>query len=187
VPLVAYVVLETDLLRSVLERGGSENVTTLSSRTIAWNAAFEMDRPWLQTWFGEGLSVKQIPVPGQYWSTQLLDSSWVSAFVQGGYLGIALVGVWSLALVVACLRAGRTWRPLLTGLLVFVLGRSFLESGLFDASASFITFILVSFAALDLTGTTRRVTATVPDEPRPRRPRTHGFTSRPSAPTTSSR
>ena len=155
VPAMALVVLQTDLLGSVLERGGSENVTTLASRTIAWNAAFQMDGPWTQMWLGGGLSMKQIPVSGQYWDTQLLDSSWVSAFVQGGYVGMGLVLLWIAVVAVACVKADRAWRPLLTGLAVFTVGRSILESGLFDASAAFITFALVSLAALDLTSTTR--------------------------------
>jgi hypothetical protein len=155
VPAVALVVLQTDVVSSVLERGGSQNVTTLASRTIAWNAAFEMGGPWTQTWFGGGLSMKQIPVSGQYWDTQLLDSSWVSAFVQGGYVGMGLVLLWIAVVAVACVKADRAWRPLLTGLAVFTVGRSILESGLFDASAAFITFALVSVAALDVTPTTR--------------------------------
>lgn len=147
VPVLAWVVVGSDLLRSVLERGGAENITTLSSRTIAWDAALSMDGPWWQTWFGGGLSMKEIPVTGQYWSTQILDSSWVSALVQGGWTGVAIVLVWTLAVGVAVVRAPRAWRPLLAGLFVFVVGRSPLESGMFDATASFIVFVVVALTS----------------------------------------
>ena len=57
-----------------------------------------MDRDVRQTWFGQGLAQKKISVAGQWWDTQLLDSSWISAVVQGGYLGVGLVvvlGAWT--------------------------------------------------------------------------------------------
>jgi hypothetical protein len=147
VPVLAYAALGTDVIRLVLERGGAENVMTLSSRTIAWDAALSMESPWWTTWFGGGLAVKAIPVAGQYWKTQILDSSWVSALVQGGWVGVTVVAVWTLAIGVAVLRSPRAWRPLLTGLYVFLIGRSPLESGLFDATAAFIALVTIAFAS----------------------------------------
>ncbi len=87
-PGLVYLALGTDVLSSVLNRGGGEQVATLSNRTIAWQAAFNLNRDVWQTWFGQGLAQKKISVPGQWWDTQLLDSSWISALVQGGYLGV---------------------------------------------------------------------------------------------------
>ncbi|GAB3078141.1 O-antigen ligase family protein [Pedococcus soli] len=147
VPAVAYAALATTAVSDMLLRGGSQNVTTLSSRTIAWQAALTMDTSTYQRWFGGGLTMKHIPVSGQYWATQLLDSSWVSALVQTGILGLVLIAVWVLSTSVAALRTPRPWRPLWTGLLVFIVFRSLLESGLFDASTSFIVFALVSLAS----------------------------------------
>ncbi len=147
VPAAMYVVLATTAVTDMLLRGGSQNVTTLSSRTIAWQAALSMDTSTYQRWFGGGLTLKHIPVSGQYWQTQLLDSSWVSGLVQTGILGLVVIGLWVVTTSVAALRTPRPWRPLWVGLLVFIVFRSLLESGLFDASTSFIVFALVSLAS----------------------------------------
>ena len=89
-----YVSLATDVLGSFFGRGGAESITTLSSRTIAWSAAFDYsDSAWVRM-MGAGLAKKEIPVVGQYWETQVLDSSWISALVQAGRVGMVLLGVW---------------------------------------------------------------------------------------------
>lgn len=143
-PAMAYVVFGTDLLSSVFLRGGERGVTTLSNRTIAWDAALNSDHdPW-ETWFGAGLAQKKIEVPGQWWNTQLLDSSWVSALVQGGLIGVALV---------LLLTVTTAWHALLIrdtalwlGLVTFLAGRAVLESGLFDSSTAFMALFVTALA-----------------------------------------
>jgi hypothetical protein len=147
VPAAAFGMVMTSAVSDLLLRGGDQNVTTLASRTIAWQAALSMDTSEWQRWFGGGLTLKHIPVSGQYWATQLLDSSWISALVQGGLLGLALTAAWVLVTLGASVGAPRPWRPLWTGLFVFVVLRSLLESGMFDASTSFIVFALVSLSS----------------------------------------
>lgn len=147
VPVLVYVVFGTDVLWGFLERGGAENVATLSSRTIAWDAALSMDGPWWSTLLGGGLAMKSIPVPGQYWDSQILDSSWVSALVQGGWVAVVLVGILTLEVGISALRSPSAWRPLLTGLYIFLVGGSPLESGLFDATGSFIAFVTVAMVS----------------------------------------
>lgn len=144
VPAVAFAALATSAVTDMLLRGGDQNVTTLSSRTIAWQAAFTMDASTWQRWFGGGLPMKHIPVSGQYWQTQLLDSSWVSALVQTGLVGLTLTILWVTVTLTSAFRTPRPWRPLWVGLVVFIGLRSLLESGLFDASTSFIVFAMVS-------------------------------------------
>ena len=144
IPAVAFAALATSAVTNLLFRGGDQNVTTLASRTIAWQAALTMDGSTWQRWFGGGLPMKHIPVAGQFWQTQLLDSSWISALVQTGLIGLALAAVWALATVGSAFRTPRPWRPLWVGLVAFVGLRSLLESGLFDASTSFIVFAMVS-------------------------------------------
>lgn len=144
-PLAAFVLFGTDLMASVFLRGGERGVTTLSNRTIAWDAALTSEHdPW-ETWFGAGLAQKKIPVPGQWWNTQLLDSSWISAIVQGGYLGFAIVVIlYGMTLgraLTAPLDLGSVW----LGLTLFIGARAVLESGLFDASTAFIVFAIVAF------------------------------------------
>jgi hypothetical protein len=146
VPAAAFTVFATSAVTGLLLRGGDQNVTTLASRTIAWQSALTMDTTWWQHWFGGGLTLKHIPVSGQYWETQLLDSSWVSALVQAGLLGIGVAALWVLTTTGAALRSGRPWRPLWVGLLIFTVLRSLLESGMFDASTSFMVFAVVSLA-----------------------------------------
>lgn len=145
-PALAYVAVGTDLLSSVFLRGGERGVTTLSNRTIAWDAALTSDRdPW-QTWFGAGLSQKKISVPGQWWNTQLLDSSWISALVQGGLIGMALVLAMVLTTLLCAALAPRTAQGALwLGLVVLLAGRAFLESGLFDSTTAFALFMVVAF------------------------------------------
>jgi hypothetical protein len=164
VPVLAFAALATSAVTDMLLRGGDQNVTTLSSRTIAWQAALTMNGSTWQRWFGGGLPMKHIPVSGQYWQTQLLDSSWISALVQTGLVGLALTAVWVLATLASAFRTPRPWRPLWVGLVVFIGLRSLLESGLFDASTSFIVFAIVSLV-------TERATRTAAD---PRAPKNTG-------------
>ena len=147
VPALAFAALATSAVTDMLLRGGDQNVTTLSSRTIAWQAALTMDGSTYQRWFGGGLTMKHIPVSGQYWATQLLDSSWISALVQTGIVGLMLTGLWVLSTLVSACRTPRPWRPLWVGLVLFVALRSLLESGLFDASTSFIVFAMVGLVS----------------------------------------
>jgi O-antigen ligase len=130
-------VAATGAVTSFLERDGA-GTSTLSSRFIAWTAA----RSWAETgWqmaFGGGLSVKLIPVRGQWWE---------SALVQAGAVGLVTAGLWSLWVVRGALHVTRPYRILFLGLLVFLLGRSVLESGLFDATPAFLLFMFVSLLA----------------------------------------
>jgi len=143
-PVGGYVFFATNTLSSLFERGGNQNISTLSSRTIAWDAALQFDISWWQEWFGGGLAMKRIPVVGQYWKDQILDSSWISALVQGGLIGLTLAGLWICTAVVASLYCDRRWRSLWLGLLMFLVSRSFLESGLFDATPAFLLLMMVS-------------------------------------------
>ena len=133
----------TNGLTSFLERDGT-GTSTLDSRFIAWSAT----RTWAETiWqslFGGGLSVKLIPVAGQWWDMQLLDSSWVSALVQAGAVGLICCAVWVLWTFRGVRHVQRQYRILFSGLMVYLIGRSFLESGLFDATPPFILFMMVS-------------------------------------------
>lgn len=147
VPALVYLLLGTDVFSSVLFRGGDEQVTTLSNRTIAWEAALTMNRDVWQTWFGQGLAQKMVAVPGQWWDTQLLDSSWVSAFVQGGILGFALVAILAVTTVARAAFSPRREGALWLGLAVLAVVRGFLESGLFDSTTAFLVFCVTTMGA----------------------------------------
>ena len=92
----------------------------------------------------------------QYRNEQLLDSTWISAVVQTGVLG---VGVLALLVIITLLRAltlEAPYRSLTVGVLLMVLVVSFLESGLFDSSVAFIAFFSFAFVAQDTSALTRR-------------------------------
>lgn len=151
----------TGAVTGFLSRGGVGD-STLESRFIAWDAAASWAQSGWQQAFGGGLSVKKIPVAGQYWNDQLLDSSWVSALVQAGLVGALVAVVWVVWSFRGALRAPRPHRVLCLGLLVFVVGRSVLESGLFDATPAFLVFLAVS--ALAEGGSRRRIAEELVDD-----------------------
>jgi O-antigen ligase len=136
----------TDALAGFLERDG-DGTSTVQSRFIAWDAATTWADDRWQLVFGGGMSVKIIPIKGQFWDEQPLDSSWVSLLVQVGLVGLLVAGIWALWAVRGALLAPRTHRALFLGLLVFLIGRSVLESGLFDATPDFLAFLAVSLLA----------------------------------------
>jgi hypothetical protein len=147
VPVVGYVLLSTSLVSKYFERGGAANISSLNSRTIAWRAAFALPTDFWQHWFGAGLAVKTIGVSGTFWSTQVVDSSWVSAYVQAGVLGLAVLSLWALVTLVSAFRAPQPWRPLWVALVVFILIQSVLMSGLIDSHVLFLVMFLVSVAS----------------------------------------
>ncbi|MFT4297382.1 MAG: hypothetical protein QM582_18425 [Micropruina sp.] len=162
-PVIAFTVFFSDAITGALTReGSSEDIGSLSNRTIAWQSALmPKSSAWL-TWAGGGLTLKRIEVPGQWWSHQILDSSWVSALVQGGYLGVAtclvliLYGLYRVARVPGELRGFRL------ALILFLALRGVLESGLFDASTAFLT-CFTALALPDVSRARHPVLAPLPD------------------------
>lgn len=144
VPLLAYVVFGTTLISSYIGRGGSANIGTLSERTVAWEAAIHLPKNFWDEWFGGGLSVRKIPVVAKYRNTQDLDSSWVSAFVQAGIAGLGVLAFWSLRALAAAFFTRNRVGQLSCGILIFLIARGFLESGLMDATPAFVMFFLFS-------------------------------------------
>jgi nucleoside recognition membrane protein YjiH len=119
---------------------------TLNSRTVAWSAAIEYADSGVAQLVGVGLSVKEIPVSAMYRSTQILDSTWVSAIVQAGWVGAATLAVMTVLTLARSLALPNPQRALVFAVLVLLVVRSILESGLFDASAAFIPFLCFSLA-----------------------------------------
>ncbi|UOX99764.1 O-antigen ligase family protein [Blastococcus sp. PRF04-17] len=139
----AVLAVTTGVLAGWLERDGT-GVSTLESRFIAWDAATRWAESAWQLAFGGGLSVKIIEVEGQWWNEQPLDSSWVSLLVQTGLLGLLAAVVWVLWVLRGLVRAPRPYRALFLGLWVFLVGRSLVESGMFDATPAFLAFFALS-------------------------------------------
>jgi hypothetical protein len=144
VPMTLYVLFFTPLLTTYATRGDTASVLTLNSRTVAWNAALHYADSLPAQVLGVGLAVKEIPVSAMYRSDQVLDSTWVSAFVQAGVLGTALLVILVLTTAGRVITSAPPMRSLSVALLLLLVARSFLESGTFDASATYVTFLLVA-------------------------------------------
>jgi acyl-CoA synthetase (AMP-forming)/AMP-acid ligase II len=137
----------TDAIRHFASRGGTSPVESAGSRVIAWNAVLHMDRSPMQTLSGEGLAGKSVAVTGQYWTTQIMDSSWFSAFLQAGLIGVVLAFALVIYAATQAFRNARPAKDLWVALLVFVVVRSIFESGLIDTNISFVVFMVISMGA----------------------------------------
>ena len=143
VPIAVYVGLGTSVASSYLDRGGSANVGSLSQRTVAWSAALHLHHGFWQVAFGNGLARTSIPVVAQYRTSQILDSTWISALVQTGLVGMVVLACWVVHTLRNAWRAPGDLRSLYTALVVFVVGLSFLESGLIGASPVCVVFLVI--------------------------------------------
>jgi hypothetical protein len=144
VPVCALLLTQTGVLSALITRNHPiSQIGNLNSRTIAWDVV--LATPWNEwaRWWGTGYSTTQVAVTGQYWETQVLDSSWVSALAQVGVIGTVLLGLWVALTMVSSLRRS-TIRALALPIMIFVLPRSVLESGLVDSSTFFVFFFTIS-------------------------------------------
>jgi hypothetical protein len=146
-PSLMYLVLFTPLFDSYATRGDTASVLTLNSRTVAWSAALHYPDTLTERLFGVGLSVKKIPVSAQYRTEQILDSTWMSAVVQTGVLGVLVLALLVLVTLLRALSLRPPYRSLTVAVLLMILIISFLESGLFDSSVAFIAFFSFALVA----------------------------------------
>ncbi|TWP33485.1 O-antigen ligase family protein [Leekyejoonella antrihumi] len=144
-PVLLWIVGFTGVIAGYVGRNGDGHVMTLSSRTIAWSAAFSAPTDFWSHWFGGGLNVTTVSVTGQWWNQQVVDSSWVSAYIQAGVVGVALLALWSFTCLTASFRAPRATRGLMIALVVNAIIRSALETGLIG---SFVLFVVMLIPAL---------------------------------------
>lgn len=142
IPAVAILIFTTNLVTGFVERDGTGNVGTLNSRTIAWNSAFTMPKDFWQSWFGGGFTMMTVPVSGTYWDTQVLDSSWVSGYVQAGAIGMGIMAAMFAFSLISASRARRAARALWTAQLVNILIDSITKSGLIGWHVLFVTFFV---------------------------------------------
>jgi len=148
VPVVLAVTFFTPLVSRYAGRGEDlASVSTLNQRTVAWRAALNYADTDAERWFGSGLALKQIPVTAMYRSEQILDSSWVSALIQAGYLGSVMFALFVLETLVQALRLAAPQRSLVFPLVAIVAAVGVLESGLFDTTPAFILFFTMSVLA----------------------------------------
>ena len=153
-----FLLMFTETIQSFSGRSGTSPIETFGSRTIAWDAVLNSARSVSQAMVGEGLATKKVPVAGQMWSTQLLDSSWISTFVQAGLIGLVIAALLVIYTITMAAHAGRPNCDLWIALLALVTVRSIFESGLLDTSASFIVLMLVALGAASDARTRHAVT-----------------------------
>jgi long-chain acyl-CoA synthetase len=137
----------TNAIQYFGSRAGTSPIESFGSRIIAWHSVMNMTRTLMQTLFGAGLSNKFVPVAGQYWTKQLMDSSWFSAFVQAGLIGVFITAAIVIYAATQALRNARPGKDLWLALVVLIAVRSIFESGLLDTTTSFVVFMVVSMGA----------------------------------------
>jgi len=143
-PLLYALGAFTTIVSEVVIRGQNiEQLTTLSSRTIAWDAVLSVPIDTWHKWIGVGLAVKTVEVNQRWWDFQVLDSSWISILSQAGIVGLIAVGLWVLFTIRDSLRSGEL-RVLAFPMLVLLLLRGGLENGLIESSVIFAVFFLTS-------------------------------------------
>lgn len=145
VPIGFAILAFTNVLAGIVGRDGATqaDLLTLTARTNAWQSVLQTPLESWQRWFGSGLALRQVSVTGQYWDHQVIDSSWISSLAQVGVVGLVMLAVLTCLTVAWSIRAKRL-RAFATPLLVFLLIRSFLESGLLDVNISFVVFFTVA-------------------------------------------
>ncbi len=147
VPALIAVSVLTPYVAAFAGRGNLAEVATLNSRTVAWRAALDYADTLPQKLFGGGLALKQIPVTAMYRNEQILDSSWVSALIQVGYIGGAILLLFVLASIIRAFRLPAPQRSLVAALILLVSLVGVLESGLFDTAPAFIVFFTMAMFA----------------------------------------
>ncbi|HSU73976.1 MAG TPA: hypothetical protein VLI66_03500, partial [Terrabacter sp.] len=122
-----------------LMRGqSSEDAALLTGRASVWTSVSQAARPLSHEIFGDGLSNKSF-------AGQSIDSSWVSTFVDLGWLGIALEISFLLVLVVMVVTHVRgPRRAVALFLIAYCIVSSFTETGLGDASAYLLDLVVAA-------------------------------------------
>ncbi|WP_107771165.1 hypothetical protein [Nocardioides sediminis] len=143
VPFVLYLTFFTGLLVEYVGRGGVSDLVTLNSRTVAWRSALDYHDTVPGRLFGGGLSLKEVPVSAMYRSEQIIDSTWVSALLQAGYLGLGLLVLLVLSTAIAALRMPPPYAAVTVALVAMLSVVSILESGMFDTTPAFILFFML--------------------------------------------
>jgi hypothetical protein len=144
IPVVLYITYFTPLVNDFAGRGGTSGITTLNSRTVAWTAAIRYADTLTERLFGSGLALKQIPVSAAYRTEQILDSTWMSALIQAGYLGISVLLILVFGSLIKAFQLPAPERSLILASAALVVIVSVLESGMFDTSPAFIIFFAMS-------------------------------------------
>lgn len=143
-PLLYLLVTFTDTVGTALTRGQTvEQISTLSQRTVAWQAVLATPFDSWAKWIGVGLAAKTVAVQAAWRDVQVLDSSWVSVIAQAGIIGTVLLIVWITITTVESAR-DHELRALAVPLVALLIIRSFTENGLIESSPTFMILLTLS-------------------------------------------
>jgi O-Antigen ligase len=143
-PLVYCVFAFTNTIPDVVARGqNTDQLLSLTSRTVAWDAVFAIPNDSWPKWIGFGLAAKTVAVQDRFRNVQVLDSSWVSVLAQAGIIGTLLLAIW-VALTTVDSLTNPGLRGLALPLLAALLIRSVTESGLVDSNSMFLLLLTIS-------------------------------------------
>ncbi|WP_414635455.1 O-antigen ligase family protein [Actinophytocola sp.] len=122
-----------------LRRGqDAESLANLTGRQKVWDALLDAQRSTIEELFGIGLTNKSF-------NGLPIDSSWLSVYLEQGYVGVVLVGFAILTLLfVAALRPPSVQRACAVFLITYCLIASYTEAGLGDASPYLLNLTLAA-------------------------------------------
>jgi hypothetical protein len=122
-----------------LARGQSaEEAAQLTGRTEVWSSVSELDRSFLTSMFGQGLSNKSF-------DGLAVDNGWVSTYLDLGWFGVALqASCLLLLLFMAVTRVRGPRRAVAIFLIVYCIVASMTETGLGDASAYCLDLVVAA-------------------------------------------
>jgi hypothetical protein len=129
VAAVLATTLFAPLITAWLSRGQSpQEAAQLTGRTKVWTAIFELRRPFMEQWFGSGLSNKSF-------NGLPIDSNWVASYLDEGWFGITIQAAFLLVLILLAATHPRGLRRAVAlFFIVYCLVASISETGLGDAS-----------------------------------------------------
>jgi hypothetical protein len=122
-----------------LWRGQSvEEATQLTGRTKVWSAILGHQRPWLQEFFGSGLSNKSF-------NGLPIDSNWLGVFLDQGWFGVFVEAALVLVLILLAVTHRRgVKRGVALFLVTYCLIDSITETGLADASPYLLDLVVAA-------------------------------------------
>jgi hypothetical protein len=132
-------------------RGQSaEEAAQLTGRTKVWSAILGLQRPWLEQFFGSGLSNKSF-------NGLAIDSNWLAVYIDQGWFGVAVDATFLLVLIfLAVMHRGGIRRATALFLLAYCLVASITETGLGDASPYLLHLVVAASLLAAPVGAERR-------------------------------
>jgi hypothetical protein len=127
------------VILSWASRGQSlEEASQLTGRTKVWSDIFALQRTWVESWVGSGLSNKS-------YGGLAIDSSWVATYLELGWFGVGLSASLLVVLIlIATTRPPGPRRAAALFIVTYCVMASFTETGLGDASPYLLELVVAA-------------------------------------------